>query len=165
MCPPILALAATAMSVVGTGMGALQANASARYQARIAERNASMEREAARESLATTQQERLEHYRRVGQVKGQQRALAAANGVGVDFGTAADLQAETDVLAAEDTARLNKRGFERTRGFEINVSNYMGEANAARQDGKGALVKGLFDMSSSILGGAQQYGSLRRNYA
>lgn len=165
MCgPPALMLAATAVSALGTGMGALQANAQARYQAKIATRNAALERESAHQSILSTREEALQHYRQVAQLKGAQRARAAANGVGLDFGTAADVVADTDLLAREDTRRIYERGAERTRGFEINVSNYLGEASAQRQAGTGALVKGAFDMGSTILGGAQQYGKLRRNY-
>lgn len=164
MCAPVapLMLAATALSAIGTGMGALQANSQARYQAKIAERNAGLEREAAQQSILNTQTERQEHYRKVAQLKGAQRARAAASGVGLDFGTAADVLADTDMLAGEDVKHINERGFQRTRGFEINVSNYLGEASAQRQAGKGALIKGAFDMGSTILGGAQQYKRLGR---
>lgn len=165
MCPPpTLLLAATALSAVGTGVGALQANAQAKYQAKIAERNAAMERESAQQSIATTQEERQAHYRRVSALKGAQRARAAANGVGLEFGTAADVLSDTDLLAREDVARIEKAGAQRTRGFEINVSNYLGEASAQRQAGTGALVKGAFDMGSTVLSGAQQYNSMRGNY-
>lgn len=165
MCgPPALALAAVAVSAAGTGIGALQANANARYQAKIAERNAAMERESAQQSILNTQEEAQAHYRKVAALKGAQRARAAAGGVGLDFGTAADVLADTDLLAREDVRRIYEQGNQRTRGFEINVSNYLGEASAARQAGKGALIKGAFDMGSTILGGAQQYGTLRRSY-
>ena len=37
----------------------------------------------------------------------------------------------------------------------------MASATASRQEGKGALIKGAFDMGSTILGGAQQYSKLK----
>jgi hypothetical protein len=157
-------LAATAVSAVGTGIGALQANAQSRYQAKIAERNAALERDSAQQSILNTREEALAHYRKVAALKGAQRARAAASGVGLDFGTAADVVGDTDMLAREDIGRIYRQGNERTRGFEINVSNYLGEASAQRQAGKGALIKGAFDMGSTILGGAQQYKKLRPSY-
>lgn len=149
------------MAALSTGMGALQAHAQAGYQAKIAERNAALERESAQQSILNTQEERVQHYRQVAALKGQQRVAAAANGVALDFGTAADVLADTDMFSREDVARINKRGFERLRGFDINASNYMGEASAQRQAGKGALMKGAFDVGSTVLGGVSQYNDLQ----
>lgn len=165
MCDPLsLTLAATAVTAVGQGFSALQANAQHKYQAKIAERNAALERESAQQSILNTRDEALAHYRKVSQLKGQQRAMAAANGVGVDFGTAADMLSNTDMLASEDVGRIYKQGNQRTRGFEINAANDVGEASAQRQAGTGALISGGFNIGSTILGGAQQYSKLKRSY-
>jgi len=154
MCVP-LALVAAGMAAASAGVGALSANAQARYQAKIAERNADMSREAAQQSILNTREEALQHYRQTAQLKGAQRARAAANGVSVDFGTAADVQADTDLLSNEDTSRIYRQGQQRTRGFEIDVSNNLGEASAQRQAGTAALIKGGFDVGKSIAGGFQ----------
>lgn len=162
MCgPPALAAAAAVVSMAGTGMKALQANAQAKYQAKIAERNAALEREAGLQEDKATKEAALAHYRKVGQLKGQQRLAAAANGVSADFGTAADVLADTDMLSREDVRRLYEDGNNRRRSRDIAASNYMGEAQASRQAGKGALIGGLFDMTATALGGAQQYKTLK----
>jgi hypothetical protein len=43
----------------------------------------------------------------------------------------------------------------------MQASNYMGEALAQRQAGTGALVSGVFNVGSTVLGGGQQYNDLR----
>jgi len=159
--PPALALAAAGMSVIGTGVSALQANAQARYQAKVAERNQSLAAEAARREIEATQTERQAHYRRVAQLKGEQRVAAAANGVSLDFGTAADVLADTDMLSREDVRRINQRGEDRVRGFDIEGSNFGAEANAAQSSGRGALVGGVFNMAAEGLGGSASIGHLR----
>ncbi len=163
MCIPLpaLALAATAVSTIGTGIGALQANAQAQYRAKIEERNAAMEREAAQQEQENTRQAALKHYREVAQLKGQQIVGAAANGVSTNFGTAADTLADTEMLSREDVNRIYQQGYQNVRGRDIGASNYMASATASRQEGKGALIKGAFDMGSTILGGAQQYSKLK----
>lgn len=163
MCGPALPLVAAGLSAVGTGLGALQANAQARYQAKIADRNAAMEREAGRQEIENTRVEALNHYRNVAKLKGEQRVAAAANGVSLDFGTAADVLADTDMLSREDVKRIYDSGNQRVRGHDIQASNFGGEASAARQAGKGALIKAPFDMGSTILGGVSQYRQLRAN--
>lgn len=165
MCLPAapLALAAAAMAVVGTGVSALQANAQAKYQAKIADRNADLANQSAEREILNTREEAMAHYRKIASIKGQQRVAAAANGVASDFGTAADVLADTDMLGREDVGRIYEQGNQRARGYEIEASNYSSEANAQRQAGKGALVKGLFDMGSTALSGASQYKGLKAN--
>lgn len=161
MCGPALPLIAAAMAVAGTATSALSANAQARYQAKIADRNAAMEREAAQQDQANGVTARQEQYRRIAQLKGSQRARAAANGVGVDFGTAADVQADTDLLGREDISRIDQQTFQNVRGRDIQASNYEAQAGASRQAGTAALVSGAFSAGSSILGGVQQYNKLK----
>jgi hypothetical protein len=161
---PIIALAGAAMSAAGTMASAVSANAQARYQAKIAERNASLEREGAQQSILNTQDEALAHYRKVAALKGAQRAAAAANGVGLDFGTAADVLGDTEMLSREDTNRIYKQGYQRTRGFEINASNDVAEASAKRQAGTGALISGALNAGSTLLEGASQYGKLKSGF-
>lgn len=162
MCALALTIAAAATTAIGTGFSALQANAQSRYQAKVAERNADMEREAARQEIENTRQEAMRLYRERAKVKGAQRLAAAAGGTAIDFGTAGDLQADTDMLADEDVNRLYKQGYENLRGRDIQASNFVGEANARRSAGTAALVKGAFDMGSTVLGGAQQYRKLKQ---
>jgi hypothetical protein len=84
--------------------------------------------------------------------------------VGLDFGTAADVLGDTNMLSREDANRIYQQGAQRVRGYEIQSSNEMGQASADRQAGTGALVKGAFDMGSTVLGGVKQYKSLSPNY-
>ncbi|CAH0496609.1 hypothetical protein NVSP9465_01646 [Novosphingobium sp. CECT 9465] len=162
MCAPALPLIAAGMAALGTGVGALQANAQANYKAKIAERNAGLEREAWLQDQQNTRGEAQAQYRQMAKLQGQQRVAAGANGVAIDFGTAADVVADTKALGSEDVGRIYSSGFQKMRGRDIAASNYVGEANAARSAGTAALVKGVFDMGSTILGGAQQYNKYKK---
>lgn len=167
MCGPAigpLLIGATALSAVSTGLGALQSSAQARYQAKIAERNAGLEREAGRQEQENTREAALNQYRRMSQIEGAQRARAAAAGVGVDFGTAADVVAETQMLGREDVRRIYEQGAQNVKGRDIAASNFMAEASAQKQAATGALVKGALDFGSSVLGNAVQYKTLQRQY-
>lgn len=165
MCDPVtLTIAATAVAAVGTGFSALQANAQAKYQAKIADRNAALEREAGQQELQNTRDATMAHYRETARIKGQQRLAAAAGGVSLDFGTPLDTAADTQMLADEDQRRIYSQGAQNVRGHDIQASNFGGEANAQRQAGTGALIKGAFDMGSTVLGGAKQYRKLKQGY-
>ncbi|BEU99968.1 hypothetical protein [Novosphingobium olei] len=166
MCLPAatLALVATGISAVGTGIGAIQASNMANYRAKIEERNASIEREAANQEAQNTRDAALQHYRKVAQLKGQQIVGAASNGVVGSFGTAADTLADTDVLATEDAGRIYRQGEQRVRDHDIAAWNNQAQASADRTTASNSLVKGAFDFGSTVLGGAQQYSQLKQKY-
>lgn len=150
---------------VGQGVSALQSAAQSRYQAKLADRNAKLENESAGLALENTREAALEHYRKLAQLKGQQRVAAAANGVNVDFGSALDVASDADMLGREDSRRIYDTGYQEMRGFEINASNYRAEAQGARQAAKGALVKGAFDVVGTALSGASQYKTMTNKRA
>lgn len=162
MCEPAtLALVAAGVAVAGTGVQALTANAQANYQAKVAEQNAKFKAEDARLEDEATKRHALNHYRQVAQLKGQQVASAAANGVSTDFGTAADAVGDTTMLAREDVDQIYQQGDQNRRGIDIQIANLRSDAAAARSSGRGALVSGAFGMANTALGGVQQYRKLR----
>ena len=152
------------MSAAGTGFAALQANAQSNYQARVADQNAKLAAEAARTQQDATRQELQSHWRRQAQLQGQQRVAMAAGGLDLGFGNAADLQADTAMLGREDAQRIIDQGGNAVRGFDIETSNFRSQAQASRQAADGALVEGIFGVATTALGGAQQYGQLKRQY-
>lgn len=168
MCDPStltgLAIASAVASAAGTGFAALQANAQSNYQARVADRNAKLSAEAAQTQQEATRQELQTNWRRQAQLKGQQRVAMAAGGIDVNFGNAGDLVADTEMLGREDAQRIIDQGANGVRGFDIEASNYRSQAQASRQAANGALVEGIFGVATTALGGAQQYGQLKRQY-
>lgn len=108
MCDP-LTIAATAAMAASQGMSALQANAQAQYRAKIADRNAKLEIEAGQQERQNIRDEAQAKYREIAKIKGQQRVTAGANGVAIDFGTAGDVQADTQAMGSEDVNRIYQR--------------------------------------------------------
>lgn len=149
------------MAAAGTGVSAMQSAAQSRYQAKVADRNAKLEAEAAHRADEATKQSALDKYRQINQEAGQRRAIMAANGVNMDFGSARQVQEDAAMLGREEVSRIYERGAEQTRGFDIQASNWSGQAGASRQAATGALVSGGFNMASTALGGAMQYQGLR----
>lgn len=162
MCDPLtLTVAATAVTAIGTGVSAIQQSNMASYRAQVDQRNAQIERDAANQENENTRLAALDHYRKVAQLKGQQVAGAAANGVSTDFGTAADAVSDTDMLANEDVNRIYKQGFQNTRSRDIAAWNNMAQASADNSAASGALINGAFGIGSTVLNGASQYGKLK----
>jgi len=162
MCDPAtLTLVATATAAASSVTGTVMAVQSANLKRGLAERNAAMERNAAQDEMQNTREQALTRYREIARVKGQQRVAAAANGVGLDFGTAADVVADTDMLGREDVGRIYKAGNNAVKSRDIAASNYGAEANMARSQKTGAIVGGVADFGSTVMGGATQYSKLK----
>lgn len=160
---PIAAVASAAISSAGAIYGGLAAKAQGKYQQRVAEANAALDREQIATEQENTRRQAMNHWRKVAQLKGQQRAAAAANGVSTDFGSAFDNVADTDMLAREDARIIYESGNNRVRGLDRSVSNNIAEGRAARSRGNAAFVGSLFQAGSTMLDGASQYRKLKEN--
>lgn len=163
MCLPlaVLPIVAAGVSAAGTIMGGLQANAMGKYQQKVSEQNADIAIEAARDSIERGKEENLALGRKVGAVKGQQAAAAAANGIDVGYGSAAQMADDTAMLAREDQQALFRNTKERTRGFTIQAHNFITEGKAARYRGKQQMIGSFFDAGSSLISGFSQAGAMK----
>lgn len=158
---PAMALGGAAMSAAGSVFGGMQANQQGKYESKLAKRNAAREVASARDSIEQGEGERRQFFRQIGEVKGQNIASMAANGIDVDFGSAGRFQQDTQMLADEDAANLYRNINARTQGHVVNASNYVEQAKAARARGKSAMVSGLIQGAGSIMAGVSQFGALK----
>lgn len=133
------------------------ANAQAKGQASQAKANQAEANRSAADAIERGNIDQKQQYRKVSQQRGAQIAAMAANGIDVDFGSAADIIDDTNMFAQEDAMTLARNSRNETRGFQVQAANFSNEAKSAKMAAKGALVKGAFDVGSTILGGAQQY--------
>jgi hypothetical protein len=161
MCLPAaaaipLVIASSVVSAAGQVMQGQQAAAQGKYEAAVDRQNAGMEVDAAHQSILAGQDERRDFWRKVAQVKGQNIASMAANGIDVGYGSAARLQDDTQMLANDDAKNLYRGIEERTKGHLIDAGNYQSQAKAAKQRGKDALTNSYFGAASSVLGGLSQ---------
>lgn len=166
MCDPAtLAIAAGVTAAAGSVIGGFQANSQGKYQARVDKLNSKLAAEQANQSVLQGQDEATQLYRNVGQVKGQQVASMAANGIDVGYGSADLVQQDTANLAREDAASLYRNIYNRTRGFDIDSANYRNAAKAAKAQGKAALVGSFFDAAGSLMSGFSQAGQMKAKTA
>ncbi|MFL0418420.1 hypothetical protein ACH0CP_12710 [Sphingomonas sp. 179-I 2A4 NHS] len=162
MCDPgTLLIAATATAAIGAGVSAAQNAAMSNYQAKVADRNAGLANGQARDAQERTRTQALRVGRQVGQMKGQQRAAMAANGIDLGMGSALQVQQDAAMIGAEDIAQVYRQGDEEVRGFTLNAANYRAQAKGARQAAAGAIVGGAFDVGTTMLGGATQYSDYK----
>jgi hypothetical protein len=159
MCLPLaaaLAVAGGVTSAMGSIMQGQQAAAQANYNAKVAQINAKQEVDAYQNERGNEVQERQNFWRQVGQVRGQQVAAMAANGIDPGFGSGARLQSDTTKIAYEDASTMYRNQQQKAKGFLIDATNYTDEAMADKAQGKAAVTNSYFGAISSLLGAASQ---------
>lgn len=91
------------------------------------------------------------------QVVAKQRAALAGSGVSVDYGTAADIQADSKVTGMLNTLELQRQGREKALGYKVQAINTrLGSTMAQTQsdmDAAAAQSKGIMSAASTAISG------------
>ena len=162
MCDPvtITVVALTVAAGITTAYGQVYqgqaTNAAAKHEAAVAERNVKLTEAARADANQRSEREQLNHWRRVSQMMGDQRAQFAANNLDVNFGTPAEVVENTMLIGTEDSMLLATNAKKEMQGFDIEAANYKESAVAARMRGKAALTAGKIGAVGTILGTAAQ---------
>lgn len=101
--------------------------------------------------------------REIAQLRGQQKTAQAANGV---YGASNDRTlADTDLLGAEDMGAIRENANRESQGFRISAANYEAERRAQKRQARNAVISTVFDVGTTLLGGAQQIGGMPGGWA
>lgn len=158
MCPPVLAVAATAVTAAGQMLNGIGQSQQYRYQAQIDDQNSRLASDNARQSIDDTNLEAQRRYRQLADTKGKQQGAMAASGVDLNFGSPADVQRDTAMIGGEDIGQIYRAGYQRTRGYDIDGWNSRSQAAANRAKASGALMQGIFSGLGTALGSASKFG-------
>ena len=120
--------AATLVNAFGSFGITRHNNAIAQSQANIARLNAQMMEWQAQGRLRSNEKDQVRLTMQAGQVKGSQRAALAANGIAVGEGSAAELQATTDIIKEIDSNQLTENAHRDAWGMRMQGANYEGQA-------------------------------------
>lgn len=159
MAIPLIALAAlsAASSLSSAQMSASAQKAQARFDATQYEGNARLAdfkaREATRIGEKEVQRASLQNKRLVG----RQRAVAAAQGIDPDSGSALDISEETAGLSALDQVTIRNNAWKQAWGYQSEASQLRSQAAFTRIQGKSNVQKTLstggMQAATSIMGG------------
>ncbi|MGL4232696.1 MAG: virion core protein, T7 gp14 family [Casimicrobium sp.] len=158
---PFIAAAAALTSAAGTVYGGMAERAQGRYEQQVNNQNAALERRKIGDAQERGAIEQMRRYRESAAAIGRQRANAGALGLDADFGSIAAGQADTAMIAGEDVYTIGRNTTREIEGYDINAANYVSRGRAARSRGNAAFTGSLFSATSTILGGASQFGKAR----
>ena len=155
------AISSVALSAMGAVSGAIGSYSSAKSQklglenqAAMAEINARLSETSAQQELIKGQAESARLTMSAGQLKSKQRTSLAANGVILNEGSAAELQASTDILKEIDKNTIEANAIRSAWGYRTQGVNYQNEALTKRSTA--GSISPFMSATSSLLGSAGQ---------
>lgn len=136
------------------------AAAQAKYESKIANRNAELEERKVRDAISRGETEQRNHYRRLAQAMGEARVKSAAAGLDVNFGSAANLEGDIALIGYEDSAAIAENTHKEIQGYDINAANFRSESAAAKARGKAAKTASYISATGTLLSSASQIAQM-----
>lgn len=161
MSPAALSLGMQAAGAVSGAIGgfysAKMTKNQLKFEADMSRINARIAELGARSAMDKGQKEVASLTLQAGQLKSRQRAAMAANGIDLGEGSAAEIQASTELMKELDKQTLESNAVRNAWGYRTQGANYQSEA--LMKQGSAAGISPLMAGASSLLTGASQVAS------
>lgn len=144
-------------STIGSYYGAKMQKSSLQSQAEMQEINARIMEGQAQAELMNGQRQIAALTMQAGQLKSRQRAVLAANGVDLGVGSAAEVQASTDIMKEIDTNQINANAVRSALGMRTQAVNLSNDALLKRTHA--SSISPMMAAGTSLLGGATAVAS------
>lgn len=137
--------------------------AQAGWEAGQLERNAALMDFKAKEATRMGEKEAQQRALQTKKLMGRQRAVAAAQGIDVDSGSALDISQETAGMGALDIATIRNNAWKQAWGYQVQAADARATARFTKIQGKYAarqtLITGGMKAAGSIMSGFAEGGS------
>jgi len=140
----------TAANIAGVGLSALSAYNQASVAKDVARNNATMAEYAAKDATTRGEKDAMETRRRAEALKSSQRAGLANHGLDIGYGTAGDIQDNTDFFGIADAQTVRDNAAREAWSRRAQGANYSAEANASKPwlAAGGTLLSGAGQVAS-----------------
>lgn len=156
MCDLSIALAvgSTVLGAAGQVQQASAKSSADKYNAEVAELNATLADKKARDDLTAGQQEEQRKRLETAQLRGEQKAAMAANGVDLNFGSPLDTLVDTAKMGELDALNIRTNAYRAAYNEKVQASNFQNEAMMDRAKSSYDGEDGYLGAVGTILGGA-----------
>lgn len=156
MCDPL-----TASVVIGAGgtlFSAYSQNKESKYNAKIAQNNALINENLAKDAENRGAVDEANHRLKVAQMKSSQRAKFGATGADVNVGSALEVQADTAMMGELDALTIRSNAAREAYGYRGNAANIKSQSSLDTMASKNNIANTLLTGSSKVAGGWYQMG-------
>lgn len=141
-----MAYVAAAIALVGVGVSARSAQVQGQTAKKVAKYNAQMNEYTAQDAIKRGSEHAAAIQRRGAAIKSSQRAALGARGLDLSYGTAADLQDQTDFFTQGDVATARDNAARDAWSARAQGGLSLAQGRAAQQQGNlqaaGTLISG-----------------------
>lgn len=136
--------------------------AASRYNAQVAEMNATMADRAAKDAMERGAAEEQKKRMEIASIQGRQRAAMGANGVDMTFGSPLDTLVDTATMGELDALTIRRNAAREAYDYEVQGVNYRSDATLSRMNARSAKTGGYLGAAGTVLGGgADAYKSYK----
>lgn len=144
------AMVAAAAAVVGAGISAYGMVQQGKTAQQIANNNAKMAEYAAQDAQKRGEEDAMAAQRKAAALKSSQRVALAANGLDLSYGTAADLQDQTDFFGQADAATARTNASREAWRLRAGGQQEIAQGNAARSNANMQAAGTLISAAGSV---------------
>lgn len=159
--PVSLAIIGTVVSGAGAIGSMVAARNEASYQQKLAQRNAVIAEQNARDTIQDSQVEQQDWSRSAREQIGMMVAEMGASGIALDSGTNLMIRKSTQDDVVRDATRIRDEGNQRANQFRQRGSDFQAEASAAGARKSNATTAGVINIGSSLISGASKVNRAR----
>ena len=127
--------------------------AASKYNAQVAEMNATLADRAAKDALERGAAEEQRKRMEIAAIQGRQQAAMAANGVDLTFGSPLDTLVDTATMGELDALTIRRNAAREAYDYETQGVNYRADATLSRMNASAAKTGGYLGAAGTILGG------------
>ncbi len=142
------------LGVAGAVASAAGARAQSSYQAQVAENNAKIAKQNASNASDAAQIQQIEQDNQTRAFIGSQETAQSASGLSLSGGSQLRTRRTAQILGAQDRQSIRDQGQSTIQNYLQQSENFTSEASSARAQGRGALLKGFFDATGSLISSA-----------
>lgn len=152
----MLMIGSTVMGAAGAIQQGRAANASAKYNAQVADMNAKISERQARDAVERGTMEEQQQRMKTSQIIGKQKAAMAANGVDLKFGSPLDALVDTATMGELDALTIRANTYREERDIRQQGLNSQSQAGLLRAEGRAAQSGGFMNAFATVLGGGSK---------
>lgn len=156
MCEP-LTIAAIGLSAASTAMSVKAARDQGKVAAAVGRNNATMAEYAAQDAQRRGEEEAAAIQRKGAALKSSQRVSLAAKGLDIGYGTAADLQDQTDFFTQSDVATTRYNAKREAWSMRAQGQQALAMGEAERRNANLQATASLLEGASSVAGKWSSY--------